>query len=78
MKLLSLVFKVLFFILLTLESLIYFSLNRLEKSLNYLGKLIVLFLPVIVYNILDNLYHITPRLVIEIMGLFELCLSLLS
>ncbi len=34
--------------------------------------------PIAIYNVVDNYYHVTPRLTIYFMELIDLCLNLLS
>lgn len=43
-----------------------------------LRKLILLILVIAVYNIFDNLYYITPRLIIEIQGVLSKCIMFID
>lgn len=78
----SFILKLLIYIVMLLieglQSAIFFTYNLLNGILSRLEKLIVLFAPVVVYNIIDNLYNITPKITLYIMGVFQQCLSLLS
>jgi hypothetical protein len=52
--------------------------NCFNRSISLLGRLIVAFTPVVVYNIIDSSYNVTPRLIIFIMGVINTCLNLIS
>lgn len=78
----SLLLKLLVFIVLLVFETLQDIAILLYRSANYIilkiEKLIVLFAPVVVYNIIDNLYNITPKITMYAIGVFQQCLSLLS
>ncbi len=49
-----------------------------EKVCSFALRVLTMFAPVIIYNILDASYNLTPRIVLAIIGAVRSCLSLLS
>lgn len=78
MKVVQFVAKFFYLIYLALEYLFYYVLDRIDKTILFAGKVLAIVAPIAIYNVLDNMYAITPKLTIYAMGLINLCLSLLS
>lgn len=78
MKVLGFILKICTLIFLLLETIVYYLLNRLDKTVIFIGKALALIAPMAIYNIIDHMYNITPKLTIYIMGLVNICQNLLS
>lgn len=78
MKVLGFIIKVITLIYLLLEEVVYYLIKRIDKTIALLGKAIALILPVMIYSVVDNMYNLTPKLTIYVMGLVNTCLNLLN
>lgn len=61
-----------------LEDLAFYVSRSLDKIIQKTAKLLLFVVPIIVYNIIDNVYSITPKLTIYIMGVVNICLNFMS
>jgi len=78
MKVLNLILKFFVLIYILIESAVLTLLSYVDRSIQALGKVLLLIAPIAIYNVLDNLYNVTPRLTIFALGIFHSCLNLLS
>lgn len=78
MKTFRILFKILIIIFLFIESLVVSILKGLDNSVKWSGKVLMTIAPIAVYNILDHLYLITPKLTLYIIGLVNTWKNLLS
>ena len=66
------------FLLEGITSLMEFIIRMINKTFIIAEKVILLFIPIVIYSLVDHQYNITPRITLYIMGVIQQCLNFMS